>query len=802
MNAPAGQRPDTGDVARYVRAFDWASTPLGPMRDWPAPLSVAVDMLLAAPVAMVLVWGRDQRVIYNQAYAAIAGRRHPAALGQPVRQVWPEAWDNWNRDIFARTFAGEAIAARDQRLLLKRDAVPQPYWFDLYYTPIWDTGAVGGVLCIAADCTERHLSEMALRASEEQFRTLAEAVPHHVWMADAAGNFSWFNSRVYDFVGLTPGVDLSGEWSPLVHPDDIDAMLAAWNTALAGQSTFEHSYRMRDADGTYRWHLARAMPTRDAAGVFVRWIGTNTDIHEQRADADELIERNATLEQRVALRTRERDRIWNVSRDLLLVADRSGRWLAINPAWTRTLGWDETDLLGGRSADLIHPDDHAATAAELDKLAAGQSSERYENRIRARDGRYRVISWTAVPADGLIYCVARDITAEREAARALAETEAALHQARKMEVVGQLTGGIAHDFNNLLQGITGSLDVVRRRLAEGRHEDVGRFLDGATDSANRAAALTHRLLAFARRQPLDPRPTRANRLIESMEDLLGRTLGERVTLRCTLAADLWQTHCDTNQLESALLNLVINGRDAMPDGGTLTITTANLGEGATAPDLATGDYIRISVTDTGSGMTPDVIERAFEPFFTTKPNGQGTGLGLSMIYGFARQSRGKAMIESAAGGGTTVSLYLPRFTGDEEAMSPSSVPTETPAGHGEIILVIEDEAVVRALIVELLNELGYRVIEADDAGPGLAILRSDAAIDLLLTDIGLPGMSGQDLADEARVSRPDLPVLYMTGYAEAAARPEGFLRRGMALITKPFGGDALARRINLILHGD
>ncbi|ARS26197.1 PAS domain-containing hybrid sensor histidine kinase/response regulator [Sphingomonas sp. KC8] len=802
MNAPASQYPDAGEFAQYVRAVDWGATPLGPMQHWPASLRITVDTLLASPVAMALVWGADRNMIYNQAYARIAGARHPAAMGQPVRTVWPEAWDNWNRDIFERGYAGEAIAARNQPLGLARDGALRPYWFDLYYTPIVEGAAVGGVLCVAVDCTERHHSEMALRESEEQFRTLAEAVPHHVWMADATGNFSWFNSRIYDFVGVPPGADLNGEWAPLVHPDDLDAMLAAWTAALAVQSPFEHSYRMRGHDGAYRWHLARALPTRDDAGRFVRWIGTNTDIHDQRADTGDLIERNATLEQRVALRTRERDRIWNVSRDLLLVADGDGRWLAVNPAWHRTLGWNEADLLGGRSAALVHPEDQEATAAELRKLRAGQSSERFENRIRAQDDRYRTISWTAVPDDGMIYCVARDITDEREAAQMLAETEAALHQAQKMEVVGQLTGGIAHDFNNLLQGITGSLDIVRRRLSNGQHEDVARFLDGAADSAHRAATLTHRLLAFARRQPLDPRPTRANQLIESMEDLLGRTLGERVTLRCDLAADLWSTHCDTNQLESAVLNLAINGRDAMPDGGTLAIATANVTDSRHLPaGLPPGDYIRIAVSDIGSGMPPEVASRAFEPFFTTKPNGRGTGLGLSMIYGFTRQSRGKAVIESVEGAGTTIALYLPRWLGGEGDMPATDGRTETPVGHGETILVIEDETVVRLMIVELLNELSYKVIEAADAEPGLAILRSGAHVDLLVTDIGLPGMNGQDFAEEARRLHPDLPILYMTGYSEAATRPEGFLGPGMALITKPFGGDAFARRIHSMLLG-
>ena len=802
MSAPGHLRPD-GEVARLIEGLDWSGTSLGPVENWSPSLRTTVNLMLASPAPMLLVWGEDQRLIYNDAYIDIAGSRHPAAIGDTIRHVWPEIWDSWNRNVMVRVYAGEPISARDHMLQLKRDGVLQPFWFDLFYTPVADGDHIGGVLCIVIDCTERKRSELALRASEEELRTLAESVPHHVWVTDADGRFNWFNSRIYEFVGLPRDARLNGEWEQIVHPDDVEPMLEAWNAALSSHTVFEHAYRMQNVEGQYRWHLARAVPTRDATGAVIRWIGTNTDIHDQRTSADSLRERNESLEQRVALRTQERDQIWNVSRDLLLVADLEGRWLAVNPAWTRMTGWTEDELLGDRAADLVHPEDREKTREELRHLAAGESTVRFENRIRTRDGGYRILSWTAVPADRLLYCVAHDVTAEREAAATLAKTEAALRQSQKLEVVGRLTGGIAHDFNNLLQGITGSLDIVRRRLAEGRSEGVERFLKGAQESADRASALTHRLLAFARRQPLDPRSTDVNRLIESMQDLLARTLGERITLLCSLAPDLWRTRCDPNQLESAILNLAVNARDAMPAGGRLTISTANVSaaelERASPPDLAPGDYIRIAVGDTGEGMAAEVVEKAFEPFFTTKPSGQGTGLGLSMIYGFAQQSEGKAIIESEPGRGTTVRLYLPRHMGQEGVATVGLAPAQRPQGSGETVLVVEDEPVVRALIVELLTELGYRAIEVDDAAPALAILQSEESIDLLVTDIGLPGMNGHDMVEIARSHRPGLPVLFMTGYADAAARPEGFLGPGMALITKPFSADALALRISEML---
>jgi PAS domain S-box-containing protein len=491
----------------------------------------------------------------------------------------------------------------------------------------------------------------------------------------------------------------------------------------------------------------------------------------------------------------ERDRIWSSTNDLMGTGGFDGFLRAVNPAWERLLGYTEAELLGRPYLELVHEPYRARTLEAIGNMSRGTPMRDFEINVLHDDGERSLISWSAEPAGDVFHMVGRDVTAQRL-------TEEALRQSQKMEAVGQLTGGIAHDFNNLLQGITGSLDLLQKRIAQGRTGELDRFIAGAMGAASRASALTHRLLAFSRRQPLDPRPIQANPLITSMEDLLRRTLGERIALELSLAGDLWLTLCDPNQLENAVLNLAINARDAMPGGGRLTIATGNTElDAATARsrDMRAGDYICVAVTDTGTGMDEDTIEKAFEPFFTTKPIGQGTGLGLSMIYGFARQSEGYVKIHSKLGEGTTVKLLLPRHAGEvlQDGAAPAAL---VPPAAGETVLVVEDEPVVRALIVEVLADLGYAALEAADGPSGLDILNSRRRIDLLITDIGLPGLNGRQVADAGRLKRPGLKVLFMTGYAENAAFASGFLEEGMGMITKPFAMEALGARVRSIIE--
>jgi len=563
------------------------------------------------------------------------------------------------------------------------------------------------------------------------------------------------------------------------------------------------------ADTWFSFSYSRILGTEgEIAGLFVFTNETTARVLADRALArsqDELRALNETLEAQVAERTAERDRLWEISPDLMVVIDFDGVFRRVNPAWTALLGYAEEELVGHHVNKFVIQDDHRATV-EAYELAAGGGKPRIENRYRYKDGSIRHISWVAAPAGDMTYATGRDVTAEKGVADALHRAEEQLRQSQKMEAVGQLTGGLAHDFNNLLAGILGSLELMQARVAQGRIGDLGRYV-GAAQGAAKRAALTQRLLAFSRRQTLDPRPTDANRLAAGMEELIRRTVGPVVTVEVVAAGGLWATLVDPNQLENALLNLCINARDAMPDGGRLTIETGNrwLDQRAGRErDLPPGQYMSVCVSDTGTGMAPEVIQRAFDPFFTTKPIGMGTRLGLSMVYGFVRQSGGQARIYSEPGQGTMVCLYLPRHHGEaEDAEAPGELNEAPRAEQGETVLVVDDEPTVRMLVTEVLGDLGYTAIEAADGPAGLKVLQSNARIDLLVTDVGLPGgLNGRQMADAGRAVRPELKVLFITGYAENAVVGNGHLDPGMHVLTKSFAMEALASRIKELIAGD
>ena len=544
----------------------------------------------------------------------------------------------------------------------------------------------------------------------------------------------------------------------------------------------------------------------EVQGLFGGCIETTAHVLtlSERAESEERLRQlNAELERKVIERTQARGMTWQLSPDLMGALNSEGYFETSNPAWRTMLGWSEAEVAGMSIFELLHPDDVERTQAGFALTQIGQPAIRFPNRYRRKDGGYRWISWVGVPEDGMVYCTGRDITEEKAAEAELEAAQEALRQSQKMEAVGQLTGGIAHDFNNLLSGISGSLEMLESRINAGRYADLERFIDAALGSTRRAAALTQRLLAFSRRQVLDPRPIDINALVAGVDDLIRRTLGPGITMEVTGEDDLWLTKVDPSQLENALLNLSINARDAMPDGGAMTIRTANLqfdAKAARERELASGQYVSLSVIDTGAGMSPEVVERAFDPFYTTKPLGQGTGLGLSMIHGFVRQSGGQVRIRSEIGVGTTMTLYLPRFVGELDHAGAPERTAPADAGSGETVLVIDDEPVVRMLVCEVLQEAGYTCLEADDGPSGLQILQSSAHIDLLITDVGLPGgMNGRQVADTARTTNPDLKVLFITGYAESSVIGEGALEAGMQVITKPFAMTELGDKIRRML---
>jgi PAS domain S-box-containing protein len=540
----------------------------------------------------------------------------------------------------------------------------------------------------------------------------------------------------------------------------------------------------------------------------------HTDISEQRAAEQSLRELNETLEIRIMARTAQLEAsearlrtIFETANQYQALLSPDGALLEANATSLKGIGRRLDEVVGQPFAETPwFSESETAPAVVRQAIAAAALGEPFSGELELTlpEGGARWFDFSLRPIrdwDGAIIALvaeAAEFTQRREA-------EEALRQAQKMEAVGQLTGGIAHDFNNLLAGVLGSLEMLERRIEQGRLDAVPRYIEAAQGAVKRAAALTQRLLAFSRRQALNPKPIEVNRLIAGLEDLLRRTVGPAINLEVVGAGGLWSTMVDPHQLENALLNLCINARDAMPDGGRLTIETANKwfdDRAAAQRDMTPGQYVSICVTDTGTGMTPEVISRAFDPFFTTKPLGLGTGLGLSMIYGFARQSGGQVRIYSELGQGTTMALYLPRHYGrPETAMAENGRASSQAVGHGETVLVVDDEPTVRALIAEVLDDMRYRVMEASDGPSALRILQSDARIDLLITDVGLPGgLNGRQVADAGRAVRPQLKVLFITGYAENAVIGNGRLEPGMQLLTKPFALEALGGKIREMIE--
>lgn len=834
LSSPSSWPVGGGVCGDLVREFDWSRTSLGPIDQWPQHLRIKVNSLVNSPIPQVLMWGPDHVMIYNDGYVEIARNYHPRALGGRVPDIWPEIWD-WNRAILERGLRGEVQAFREQRMVLHRDGHPEEVVFDLFYTPIYDdTGVrVDGVLCTVLDITQSVRAREALAESRAELYHLSDALPILVAFLDKSLVFRFANQCYLEVFGIGHDQVIGKRIGDILGSAQAALTEDMLNRALLGETVNVDATVRLPGDRPRAFEM-RCLPRKSGEdridGVYMILI----DIEDRKQTENQLRDSNDRFHAAVdAIHSV----LWTNSADGRMIGEQRG-WAALTGQ-----GFDDYQEYGW--ADAVHPDDRAPTIAAWHQALAGQTTFEWEHRVRCADGEYRIFAIRAVPTlndRGEIrewVGVHTDITEQRlteaqlqaqaedlqrqvahrqraeEQLRRLNETlearvadeidrhrttEQALHRSQKMESMGQLTGGVAHDFNNLLQVIAGNLQMLAKDV-EGNAK-AGQRVENALSAVARGAKLASQLLAFGRRQPLEPRVIQPCRLVNEMDEMLRRSLGEAIEVEVIVPEGLWNICVDRAHLESALLNLAINARDAMDGPGRLTIEMSNTqldhAYAATAGDVQAGDYVMLAVTDTGCGMSPEVLERIFDPFYSTKPEGRGTGLGMSMVYGFVKQSGGHVSVYSEVNEGTTVRIYLPRSDSDEETDAPQF---DGPiVGGSETILVVEDDEAVRATVVDLLGSLGYNVLTARDSQAGLAVVESGLHIDVLFTDVVMPGsLTSREMARRAQEILPGLGVLFTSGYTENSIVHGGRLDPGVELLSKPYPREALARRLRHVI---
>ena len=672
------------------------------------------------------------------------------------------------------------------------------------------SAAVDRALAEAHERRERRRAETALLESDVRLRLAMSAAHLGTW------DYAPDRDEVVWRTGGSDGPEKRTTYERFmarVHPMDRARMEPAMRSAMmaGGPGSFTAEYRVQQRDGSIRWMAARGQSFFHH-GTCSRFVGVIQDITERKAAETTLRRQNRLLAREVRDRTRERDRFWQISSDLMIVCDHATRPVAVNPAWTVLLGWTEAELLTQPAIELFHPDDKDRLRREAQPGA--NNTMTVECRLRRKDGGFRWIAWTAVSVDNLIYATGRDVTENRQATEEIAaanrqlvrqieereKVELTLRQMQRLEAVGQLTAGVAHDFNNLLTVILGNVAFLEREMA-GMETRLLRRLAQMAKAAERGAKLTAQLLAFSRRQRLEPKPVDLNDTVMGMRDLLQSTMGGSVRIRTDLEPSLWAALVDPTQIELIILNLAINARDAIEVGGDLIVTTANTtlsGPPSRPEEPSQGDYVVLSVTDTGTGMTTEVLHRAFEPFFTTKEVGKGSGLGLAQVFGFVKQSGGGVRIETALGQGTSIHVFLPRAQPNAERAEQAERPKPSePAVDGTLILLVDDDGAVREITAKMLQDLGYDVVEAGSGGAALDLLAREPRIALSVLDYAMPGMSGAEVAHEVHKRRPGLPVVFITGYADLTALNEIGEDR---IVQKPFRESDLASKIGRSLR--